>query len=90
MDWPRVRPVVLFDNTGVASSAARPRIPWKRRPMTPLRSSTRGLARVDVLGLLLGGYVAQALRSATASWSAGSFLAVPNPVPATTRTAIPM
>ncbi|SFG45157.1 metallophosphoesterase family protein [Streptomyces mirabilis] len=32
------RPVMLFDNTGVASSSGQTRTPWKRRPMTRRRS----------------------------------------------------
>ena len=77
-------------NTGVASSGGQtPDTVEAQADDAAAFINALGLTHVDALGFSIGGYVAQALRCATAAWCAGSFSPAPSPEPATTRTATP-
>ena len=57
------RPVILFNNTGVASSSGETQntVEAQADDRGHLRTVALGLTEVDVLGFSIGGYVAQAL-----------------------------
>jgi pimeloyl-ACP methyl ester carboxylesterase len=84
------RPVILFDNTGVAGSSGQtPDTVEAQADNAAAFIHALGLTHVDVLGFSTGGYVAP-LSSATPNSYAGSFLSAPSPVRATTEIGTPM
>jgi pimeloyl-ACP methyl ester carboxylesterase len=84
------RPVILFDNTGVAGSSGQTTDTVEAQADNAAAFiHALGLTHVDVLGFSTGGYVAP-LSSATPNSYAGSFLSAPSPVRATTEIGTPM
>jgi pimeloyl-ACP methyl ester carboxylesterase len=84
------RSVVLFNNTGVASSSGQTPVTIEAQADDAAAFiRALGLTHVDVLGFSIGGYVAQALTLRTATWCAGSFSLAPSPARATTQTGTP-
>jgi len=68
------RPVILFDNAGVASSSGETPDTFEAQA-DHVATFVRGLGlqRVDVLGFSIGGYLPRRSLCASRTWYAGSF-----------------
>ena len=84
------RPVVLFNNAGVASSSGQtPDTVEAQADDAAAFIRALGLTHVDVLGFSIGGYVAQALMLRHHDLVRSSFSPAPSPAQATTQTGTP-